>query len=596
MRPVSRLLASLLGAALIAAPALADVVLPPEEAAKDRPNIIVVLFDDLALTDLGAYGGEARTPVIDDLARDGAQFTRYYTSPLCSPSRAMLLTGIDNHRNGVATIPEVLPPEHEGKPGYSLHLEPGVATIATRLRAEGYRTYMTGKWHLGDGEGQLPNAHGFDRSFTLDASGADNWEDKAYIPYYAEAPWYEDGKPADLPADFFSSDFITSKMIEYLGEGSNEPFFAYLAFQAVHIPVQAPREMTETYAGQFAQGWNALQLARLERAKALGLVPADAPAPAMHPRMRQWSDLTAEEQAIAARAMQVYSAMIETVDRNLGRLIDYLKATGEWENTIIIITSDNGPEPSNPLEATGFDLWMATHGYEHTLETLGERGSMNFIGREWASAVASPGSLFKFYTSEGGLRVPLVIAGPGVTPGMRKDGAVFVTDIAPTILELTGTAASLDGAMAMTGRSLAPVLRDTGARIRGDGEAVGIEVSGNAALFSGEYKIVHNAPPYGDGKWHLYNVVTDPGETRDLKDIEPERFAAMTAQFQEYVSTMGVLPLPEGYNIHKQVETNTLKRMASQYWLELTIFGIIFLALIYGLVRLVLRLVRRRAA
>lgn len=596
MRHLSRILAPFLVSTFLAASAYADVVLPPEEAAKDRPNIIVVLFDDLALTDLGAYGGEARTPVIDGLASSGAQFTRYYTSPLCSPSRAMLLTGIDNHRNGVATIPEVLPPEHEGRPGYSLHLEPGVATIATRLKAEGYRTYMTGKWHLGDGDGQLPNAHGFDRSFTLDASGADNWEDKAYIPYYAEAPWYEDGKPADLPENFYSSDFITSKMIEYLGAGSDEPFFAYLAFQAVHIPVQAPREMTEAYAGQFEQGWNALQTARFERAKALGIIPATATPPAMHPRMRQWSDLSAEDQAIAARAMQVYSAMIESVDRNLGRLIEHLKASGEWDNTIIIVTSDNGPEPSNPMEATGFDLWMATHGYDRTLETLGERGSMNFIGREWASAVAAPGSLFKFYTSEGGIHVPLVIAGPGVTPGMRSVDTAFVSDIAPTILELTGTSPDLEGAMAMTGRSLAPALRDAAARIRPGDEPVGIEVSGNAALFSGEYKIVHNALPYGDGAWHLYNVVADPGETRDLKEAEPERFAAMTAQYQSYVATMGVLPLPEGYNIHKQVETNTLKRMASQYWLELTIIGIILLALIYGLVRLVMRLARRRAA
>jgi len=294
--------------------------------------------------------------------------------------------------------------------------------------------------------------------------------------------------------------------------------------------------------------------------------------------------------------MQVYSAMIESVDRNLGRLIDHLKATGEWENTIIIVTSDNGPEPSNPLEATGFDLWMATHGYERTLETLGERGSMNFIGREWASAVAAPGSLFKFYTSEGGIRVPLVIAGPGVTPGMRSAGTAFVTDIAPTILDIAGVDPAMDGAMEMTGRSLAPVLSDATARTWNDGEAVGIEVSGNAALFNGAFKLVHNAPPWGDGEWHLYNVVADPGETRDLREAEPDRFAAMTAQYQTYVQQMGVLPLPEGYNIHRQVETNTLKRMASQYWLELTIAGIMLLGFLYGLLRLAMRLMRRKSA
>lgn len=166
-----------------------------------RPNFVILLIDDAAFMDLGIYGGEARTPNIDTLASGGAMFTRYYSSPLCSPSRAMLLTGMDSHLTGVSTIPEVLPKEHEGQPGYTMRLEPGVATLADRLKPLGYRTLMTGKWHLGSGKGDLPVAHGFERSFALDASGADNWEDKSYMPYYADAPWYEDGKPASLPED-----------------------------------------------------------------------------------------------------------------------------------------------------------------------------------------------------------------------------------------------------------------------------------------------------------------------------------------------------------------------------------------------------------
>lgn len=186
------------------------------------PNFVVLLADDLALMDLGIYGGEARTPNIDALARRGRMFTRYYTSPLCSPSRAMLLTGLDNHRTGVSTIPEVIPNEHIGKKGYSLRFEPGVTTIASRLKQRGYRTFMTGKWHLGHEAGDLPNAHGFDRSFVLDASGADNWEQKSYMPYYADAPWFEDGKPARLPKDFYSSRFLIDRMVDYLGEGDQQ--------------------------------------------------------------------------------------------------------------------------------------------------------------------------------------------------------------------------------------------------------------------------------------------------------------------------------------------------------------------------------------
>jgi len=175
---------SILGAqGALAAPALT----PPKAA---RPNIVVILFDDVALMDLGAYGGEARTPNIDRLARQGARFTGYRTSPLCTPSRAMLLTGLDNHRAGAATIEEILPPEMRNQPGYRLRIEPEVLTIAERLRAEGYRTLMAGKWHLGHGPGELPEGQGFDRSLALDASGADNWAPRSYMPYYTDAPWY----------------------------------------------------------------------------------------------------------------------------------------------------------------------------------------------------------------------------------------------------------------------------------------------------------------------------------------------------------------------------------------------------------------------
>ena len=174
----------------------------PTATQDQRPNVVIILADDVALMDLGAYGGEARTPNIDALAARGALFTQYRASPLCSPSRAMLLTGMDAHLTGVATIPEVLPEEQRGQPGYGMALEPGVLTLADRLRAEGYRTIMSGKWHMGEAADEMPQAHGFDRSFALAASGADNWDDRSYMPYYKDAPWFEDGVEASLPQDF----------------------------------------------------------------------------------------------------------------------------------------------------------------------------------------------------------------------------------------------------------------------------------------------------------------------------------------------------------------------------------------------------------
>lgn len=564
-------------------------------ATPPRPNVLVILADDLAFTDLGVYGGEARTPTIDALAERGTLFASHHTSPLCSPSRAMLLTGVDNHRTGLATIEEVLPPEHAGKPGYSLRLEEGVQTVATRLKRAGYRTYMTGKWHLGHGPGDLPNAHGFDRSLALDASGADNWAPKPYMPYYATAPWFEDGEPATMPSEFYSSELLVDRMIDYLRKDADraEPFFAYLAFQAVHIPVQAPAEITARYAGRFDAGWEALRRDRWQRAKDLGLIPADAPFAPAPERFRTWESLGAEERTIYAKSMAVYAAMIDAMDQQIGRLLAWLETSGQLENTLVIVTSDNGPEPSDPVHTPGMNVWMSLNGYSWDVDTLGERGSLAFIGPEWATAVASPGSLFKFYTTEGGLRVPFVIAGPGIGAGRRVATPTFVTDLAPTIMELAH--AKPDGGVDMTGRSLGPVLRGQAERAYPDDVPVGFEVSGNSALFKGDWKLVRNMPPYGDGAWHLYDVARDPGETDDRSAAMPELVAELHRDYDEYVRTMGVLPMPEGYDIHHQVVLNSLRRQVTNNPWPLVAIAVVLLAALILAGWMVRAALRRRA-
>lgn len=570
-----------------------------EQASKLPPNVVLILVDDAALMDFGAYGGEAHTPNIDALASAGTQFSSYHTSPLCSPSRAMLLTGIDNHRTGVATIEEVLPPEQRGKPGYSLRLEPGVLTIAERLKGAGYRTYMTGKWHLGHGEGDLPSAHGFDRSFALDASGADNWEKKPYMPYYREAPWFEDGKPADLPEDFYSSKFMVDRMIDYIDadKSAAEPFFAYVAFQAVHIPVQAPREFTAHYEGKFDAGWQVLREARWARAKALGLIPQDAPLAAMPDTMRDWASLSAEDKAIFSKAMAVYSGMLEAMDFHIGRLIEHLKARGVYENTIFIVTSDNGPEPSDPVHATGMNVWMALNGYDWDAATLGEKGSLAFIGPEWAQAVASPSRLYKFYTTEGGLRVPFIIAGPGIVPAKKTGAAAFVTDVTPTILDFAGVSAEAKpDAVAITGRTLRGVLDGSSEQAHPADTPVGFEVAGNAALYRGGYKLVRNGPPLGDNQWRLYDLARDPGETNDLSTSEPERLAAMLADYKSYQQEMGVLDLPPGYDVQQQIKRNAIAKQLGFYWWVLVLAGVVVVGLVGGVGFLIVRAMRRRAA
>lgn len=544
-----------------------------------RPNIVVIVIDDAGFSDLGAYGGEARTPNIDALAQRGAQFSHYYTSPLCAPSRAMLLTGVDNHRTGVATIPEVLPPEQRGQHGYTMHLEPNVTTIAERLRSAGYRTYITGKWHLGHGEGDLPNSHGFDRSFVLDASGADNWEQRPYMPYNDVAPWFEDGRPATLPADFYSSRFIVDQMIRYLGADAQraDPFFAYVAFQAVHIPVQAPREFTAHYEGVYGGGWDELRTQRWRRAQELGLIPQGAALAPMHPRLRAWSSLSPDERALFSRGMSVYAGMLEAMDFNVGRLISYLRSRGLADNTIFVVTSDNGPEPSDPIHERGFTQWMAVQGYNRNLATLGEKHSYNFIGPEWASAAASPGALFKFYASEGGVHVPLIMAGPGINAG-RVDARAFVTDIAPTLLERAGVGAAPPASLSMNGVTMNPVLTGIAPQVRDPNTPVGIEVSGNAALYRGDYKLVRNTPPYGDGAWRLFDIVRDPGETHDLAAAQPDVFASMRVDYAAYARANGVIELPRGYDVQRQVARNAIAMQLKYYWWALALAALLLLA------------------
>lgn len=574
--------------ALASTPALAQPA-PPAEPAPRRPNIIVILVDDAAFMDFGAFGGEARTPNIDRLAAAGAMMTNYHTSPLCSPSRAMLLTGMDSHRTGVSTIEEVLPPELKGKPGYTLRLEPGVVTIADRLKASGYRTLMSGKWHLGHGPGDLPNEHGFDRSLALDASGADNWAAKPYMPYYREAPWFEDGKPAQMPASYYSSELLVDRLISYIDAGDRQaPYFGYLAFQAVHIPVQAPKEFSDHYKGQFDQGWEAVRRARWERAKANGVVPTVAPYAEMPDTLRPWTSLKDEERQKYARAMEVYSGMLEAMDHHIGRLIAHVEQRGELANTIFVITSDNGPEPSDPVHAPWMDVWMGFNGYNWNLDTMGEPGSLAFIGPEWAASISAPGSLYKFYASDGGLRVPMIMSGPGIPPGAQREALAFVTDVTPTLLELAGaTQGDPPGALPMTGRSLVPLLSGAAERVYGEADTFGIEVSGNAALFRDRYKIVRNMPPVGDGVWRLYDLLADPSEVNDLSRSQPDLFQSMLAGYEAYTRRAGVLPLPEGYQVERQILRNAIGRQLAFYGLALAAVGVgIVVLVIFVILRL----------
>jgi arylsulfatase A-like enzyme len=547
-----------------------------------RPNILLVLLDDAGFMDFGAYGGDASTPNIDALADRGAIFSRFYTSPQCGPSRAMLMTGRDNHEVGLGSIPETLSPEMRQYPGYSMRWEDGLPTIASRLKEEGYQTFISGKWGIGDIGQNLPHRFGFNRSFVIDATGGSNYDHTPYLPLYDTTNWYEDGKPITLPEGFYSSEGIVDRMINYLDEADpQKPFFSFLSFQAIHFPIQVAPEYRDRYDGRFDEGWDEMRKQRLERAVDLGLVPDGTELAPLPASSRDWENLSPADQSYWARSMQVNAGMLEAADHHLGRLLAHLEAQGKLDNTFVIVTSDNGPESSGIGNAPGAEgvaqrWWMRQTGWNRDFETLGERNTMTFIGEEWASVSAAPFALFKFTATEGGLRVPLVISGPNLPDSDVIDGRAHVTDLVPTMLDFAG----LDPVTPdIRGRSLLPMLSGARAAVYGDDEAVGFEVSGNAALYRGNWKISRIPTPLGDGKWHMYDL--DPGETTDLASARPELFQDMLNEYLSYADEVGVVPVSADYNPFKQVGKNVVRKKAREHWPGLLVAGLVTLTFLF---------------
>ncbi len=545
------------------------------DSLESRPNIVLILVDDSGLMDFGAYGGEARTPNIDRLAQGGFMFTNMHASPVCAPSRAMLLTGTDSHLAGVANLPEMLPEEYQSKPGYGGELNESVQTIATRLKEVDYNTYATGKWHLGHNDKTLPTKRGFDRSYILGGSGASNYDSRGYLPQKPHAHWYADGKEVELPEDFYSSKTYIDKTIAFHEEEQNRdnPFFSYIAFQAIHTPVQAPKEFVDHYLEIYAKGWDKMRQSRFEKAKQLGLIPEGAQLNENIPNTKKWDDLSEKEQKQYTTSMAVTAGMIEAMDYHIGRYIEYLTEKGMMENTIFIVTSDNGPDGGDYSLAIP---WAIKHGYHRNFEEKGGKGYYGFMGTGFANAVSSPFSFFKYYTGEGGLRVPLIINGKNI-PNNTSNAFSFFTDIAPTIYDIVGISTSAnEGYAPVTGKSLFPHINDPNQSVYKENEGVGIEAASSSAYFMNGYKIVKNNIPDGDNVWHLHHIESDPGEVIDLADQEPELFKKMRAAYAEYAKEVGVLEMPEGYSAQGFVAKEATKSMVKDFLpLILLVVGVV---------------------
>jgi arylsulfatase A-like enzyme len=531
-----------------------------------RPNIVVLLADDWGFSDVGAFGSEIHTPHLNQLAQSGTRFSNFHVSASCSPTRSMLLTGVDNHLNGVGNMRETIPQSHVGRAGYLSVLNQRVVTVASLLQDQGYRTYAAGKWHVGKEPHNLPPARGFDRSLVMGDSGSDNWETgKLYLDLTDKVYWYDNGREAQMPKTFYSSEFYVNKTLDYLKTDakSDKPFFAYLAFQANHIPLQAPQEFIDKYKGRYNAGWDVLRQERRNKAIELGLVPPNTPMAALPATHVAWDSLSPQDKAYQARRMEVYAAMAEAMDFHIGRLMAHLKQTGEYDNTVFVFMSDNGAEASDPYALAVGRWWLDQH-YNRDIDRLGSPGAYSIIGPNWARAATAPLNTYKFFAGEGGIRVPLIISGiPAAHKQSVQNSLTHVSDIVPTLLDLAGvqhpgTSYKGQTIYPLTGHSLLPILQGKATRVRGPEEVLGYELSGNRAVFKGDYKLLSNLAPVGDGQWHLYNIATDPGETRDLKDEMPELFQSLQNDYAKWAKANGVLPMPEGYDPIQQVIINSL--------------------------------------
>ena len=511
------------------------------------PNMLIIIADDLGYADISSGGGEIPTPNIDSIGSRGLKLTRFYTSIVCSPTRAMLLSGVDNHRSGLGSIREMVARNQRGQEGYEGFLSRNVASIAEQLKAAGYRTYITGKWHLGTEVDQSPQRRGFDRSFVLLGGGGSHFKDMAGVGIIRQVAKYnEDGREVyELPKTFFSSDFYTDRLLNYIDSerASGKPFLGVLSFTAPHWPQQAPNYYIGKYKGKYDAGWDVVRRERFDRMKKLGLIPQDAQIPPLPPEVKSWNELSSDEQARQARLMEIYAGMVDNMDLNVGRVLSYLQREGQLDNTVVLFLSDNGAD-GFMSSVRQFQDFVAM--FDNRLESLGKEGSYAVYGGGWAQAGEAPFYRYKGFMTEGGARKLGLIAMPGVSkPGTRYDGPVSVLDIVPTLLDLAGAKPlqEREGRRLFQpqGYSLRPLIEGRGQFARTSDVPLGMEQFGQTALIKGDWKLRRIPSPIGTGEWELFNVARDPGEQSNLAKSEPARMKIMLDDWDRYVRANNVI-------------------------------------------------------
>jgi len=525
------------------------------DVTSSRPNILLIVADDLGYTDMGAYGSEIRTPNLDNLAAEGLLLTDFYAAPTCSPTRAMLLSGTDHHLAGLGTMYGGWDTNQVDQRGYEAHLNQDVVSVSSILRDSGYHTYMAGKWHLGGAPELQPPSRGFEQSFYLVQGGASHFSDRRGLTEPVVVEYLENGEVTALPADFYSTTYYTDKMIGYIDQNraDGNPFFGYLAYTSPHWPLQVPTEDMDLYKGIYDGGYEKLREIRISRLLALGIIDEATVAAMAPPYITSWQELSADEQKVEARKMELYAAMVENLDRNIGRLINHLKETGEYENTFIMFMSDNGAE-GNDIGTLGDNEEWIPRSFDNSLENMGKVNSYIHYGAGWAQASGGPFRDYKSFVSEGGIKVPAIIYYADLDyDGDMDEEMMSVKDLAPTLLELANTqhpGSIYKGreVFPISGKSLLPHLRNQQLPVYDADDINGWELFGRQAIRQGSWKMVTQAPPFGNGKWQLFNLDDDPAETSDLAAENPGKVAALEVLWQDYKTRNNIILPINGEN------------------------------------------------
>ncbi|CAB4612027.1 unannotated protein [freshwater metagenome] len=534
----------------------------PAHPGDDAPNVIFVLLDDTGFAQMGCFGSDIDTPNIDALAADGLQFTNFHVTPLCSPTRAALLTGRANHAVGMRTVSNFI----TGFPNQLGHISNHAATVAEVLGDAGYGTFVCGKWHLAPMEqcsaagpfDQWPLARGFNRFYGF----LDGETDQFYPDLVA------DNHPIEPPAGpedgyHLSEDLVDQALriiADFKGVRPDRPFFGYMPFGATHAPHQAPASYMAKYKGKFDEGWDVVRERWYKKQIATGVIPPDTELAPRNPGVKPWDELSDNEKKLAARLQEAFAAFLDHTDDQIGRLVEGLRKLGQLDNTILVIHADNGASQEGGPYGVMHEMKFFNGIFEtpdeaiNNIDTIGGPNSHTNYPWGWAQVGNTPYRWYKQNTHEGGVHVPMVMHWPnGIAKdqrGTKRDQFVFVADIVPTVYDILGitpptTRKGLEQ-MPVTGHSFKSVIAD--AKAPATNTVQYFENGGSLAIVVGEWKAVlkhTSGQPYANEKWELYHLAKDRSESNDLAEKDPAKLEEMVAHWWEQAELHGVLPLDD---------------------------------------------------